>query len=212
MLEAAAVGARLRLTEDGRVAVSGASSPELVSRLREHKAEVAELLRLEARRPGDAGPCPACGYRAVWRVPLGPWRCCRCEPCEAATNPGAVFDWRAPPPSANRDVCRYCGEPIGWPRPVGIVFADGTAVHHACAERAEVERIQRRAESALSPEAMSDPAEMMVPREDRLRARRRLACGSLPAAKLKGLEALGWRTDVIERLKLAAYGAGAPNA
>jgi hypothetical protein len=48
------------------------------------------------QHPGDTRPCPACGYQAVWRVPLGPWRCCRCEPCEAAANPGAVFDYRLP--------------------------------------------------------------------------------------------------------------------
>jgi len=30
------------------------------------------------------------------------------------------------------DICRYCGELMGWPRPVGVAFADGTAAHHAC--------------------------------------------------------------------------------
>jgi hypothetical protein len=60
------------------------------------------------------------------------------------------------------DACRYCGEPMGWPRPVGVVFADGTAAHHACDEAAEVARIKRLAANALSPQAMNDPAEMMV--------------------------------------------------
>jgi hypothetical protein len=60
------------------------------------------------------------------------------------------------------DACRYCGESIGWPRPAGVVFADGTAAHHACDEAAEVARIKRLAANALSPEAMSDLAEMMV--------------------------------------------------
>jgi hypothetical protein len=45
---------------------------------------------------------------------------------------------------------------------VGVVFADGTAAHHTCDEAAEVARIKRVAANALSPEAMSDPAEMMV--------------------------------------------------
>jgi hypothetical protein len=51
---------------------------------------------------------------------------------------------------------------MGWPRPAGVVFADSTAAHHACDERAEIERIRRRAENAFSREAMADPAEVMV--------------------------------------------------
>jgi hypothetical protein len=43
-----------------------------------------------------------------------------------------------------------------------MVFADGTAAHHACDEAAEVARIKRLAANALSPEAMSDLAEMMM--------------------------------------------------
>jgi hypothetical protein len=58
--------------------------------------------------------------------------------------------------------CRHCGQPMGWPRPVGIVLADGTAAHHACAEWAEVERIRRRGENALSPDALADEAEVTV--------------------------------------------------
>jgi hypothetical protein len=60
------------------------------------------------------------------------------------------------------DACRYCGEPMGWPRPAGVVFADGTAAHHPCDEAAEVARIKRLAANAFSPDAMSDPGEMMV--------------------------------------------------
>jgi hypothetical protein len=51
---------------------------------------------------------------------------------------------------------------MGWPRPAGVVFGDGTAAHNACDEAAEVARIKRLAANALSPEAMNDPAEMMV--------------------------------------------------
>jgi hypothetical protein len=47
---------------------------------------------------------------------------------------------------------------MGWPRPVGVVFADGTAAHHACRERAEVERIGPGPRNALSPEALADEA------------------------------------------------------
>ena len=49
-----------------------------------------------------------------------------------------------------------------WPAPVGVVFADGTAAHHACYERAEVERIERRAANAVSPEALADEAEVKL--------------------------------------------------
>ena len=33
--------------------------------------------------------------------------------------------------------CRHCGLPMGWPRPVGLVFGDGTAAHHGCDAQAE---------------------------------------------------------------------------
>jgi hypothetical protein len=42
------------------------------------------------------------------------------------------------------------------------VFADGTVAHHACHERAEVERITVRAANALSPEALADEAEPTI--------------------------------------------------
>jgi hypothetical protein len=51
---------------------------------------------------------------------------------------------------------------MGWPRPAGVVFGDGTAAHHACDEAAEAARIKRLTANALSPEAMNDAAEMMV--------------------------------------------------
>lgn len=41
------------------------------------------------------------------------------------------------PKSSTMDVCKYCREPMGWPRPVGVVYGDRTAAHHACDERAE---------------------------------------------------------------------------
>jgi hypothetical protein len=42
------------------------------------------------------------------------------------------------------------------------MLADGTALHHGCAERFHVERIRRRAENASSPEALADEAELTV--------------------------------------------------
>jgi hypothetical protein len=60
------------------------------------------------------------------------------------------------------DVCRWCGERMNWPGPVGVRLGDGTALHHRCAELFEVERLKRRAENAFSREAMADPAEVMI--------------------------------------------------
>ena len=103
--EAEASGVRLRLAGDGKVRAAGAP-PELLARLREHKAELAELL---------AG-----------------------------------------------HLCKHCGEVMDWPAPVGRMFGDGTAAHHACHERAEVERIRRQASNAVTPAALADEAEVTV--------------------------------------------------
>ncbi len=103
--EAEATGVRLRLAGDGKVRASGAPL-EPLARLREHKAELAELL---------AG-----------------------------------------------HLCRHCGGLIEDLRPGWLAFADGTAAHLGCHDRAEVERIKARAAKALSPEAATDPAELMV--------------------------------------------------
>jgi hypothetical protein len=104
--EAEATGVRLRLAPGGKVRAAGAAPPELLARLRAHKAELAELL-------------------------------------------------------AGR-VCRHCGEVMDWPVPVGRMFADGTGAHHACRERAEVERIRARAANALSAETLADEAELTI--------------------------------------------------
>jgi hypothetical protein len=37
--------------------------------------------------------------------------------------------------------CRHCGEPVAWRTPGPVAFADGTAAHLPCYERAEVERL-----------------------------------------------------------------------
>lgn len=59
-------------------------------------------------------------------------------------------------------LCRHCGEPMGWPDPVGVMLDDGTALHHACREAAEVARVRRRAAAALSPAVLADPAELVA--------------------------------------------------
>ncbi len=104
--DAEASGVRLRLSADGKVKVGGGAPPELLSRLRERKLELAELLA---------------GY-----------------------------------------LCRHCGEVMNWPAPVGVMFADGSGAHHACHERAEVERVRARAGNALSVLALADEAEVTV--------------------------------------------------
>jgi hypothetical protein len=60
------------------------------------------------------------------------------------------------------EVCRPCGKPIGWPEPVGIMFADGATAHRACYERAELEPIRRRAKNTRSLEALTDAAELCL--------------------------------------------------
>ncbi len=58
--------------------------------------------------------------------------------------------------------CRRCGEPIVDRRPDWLAFADSTAAHVVCEDRWYVEDVKRRAQKAFSPEAMADPAEVMV--------------------------------------------------
>ena len=66
-------------------------------------------------------------------------------------------------PTANAivdDRCRWCGVPLAWPAPVGIILGDGSAECHACADR-EVWRLMAAADRALnSPDALADPAEL----------------------------------------------------
>ena len=109
LAEAEAAGASLRAAGNGNVRAAGAPLA-LLARLREHKAELLELLTANA--------------------------------------------------------CRHCGEAMDWPGPVGRMFADGTGAHHACHERAEVERIRARAANAVSPEALGDAAELTVRGEE----------------------------------------------
>jgi hypothetical protein len=60
------------------------------------------------------------------------------------------------------NACRWCGEQLAWPRPVGVTFADGTAECHACAD-AEIERLWLAAERVVaSPDALADPAEVVL--------------------------------------------------
>ena len=51
---------------------------------------------------------------------------------------------------------------MAWPRPSGIVFADGTAECSRCEAR-EVERLLAAGRRAVeSPDALADPAETML--------------------------------------------------
>jgi hypothetical protein len=60
------------------------------------------------------------------------------------------------------DRCRWCGEILRWPGPVGVVLGDGLAECMPCVDR-EVARIWASAERAVeSPDALSDPAEVML--------------------------------------------------
>ena len=60
------------------------------------------------------------------------------------------------------DRCRWCGEPLGWPRPAGVVLGDGLAECMPCVDR-EVGRIWASAQRAVeSPDALTDPAEVML--------------------------------------------------
>jgi hypothetical protein len=51
---------------------------------------------------------------------------------------------------------------MGWPRPVGLVFGDGTAAHVTCEDRWERERVGRH---AFWPKAIAEEAEITVRRE-----------------------------------------------
>jgi hypothetical protein len=88
------------------------------------------------------------------------WRCSRCEPCEAAERPRAVFDYRMPAPDGDPTRCRVCGGPMGWPGPVGITFADGTAAHHACDGALASERSPTKADRGASSETIGDLTDM----------------------------------------------------
>ncbi len=46
------------------------------------------------------------------------------------------------------------------------MFVDGTGAHHACHERAEVERIRARAANAMTPAALADEAEVTARGEE----------------------------------------------
>ena len=63
-----------------------AMTPELVGRLREHKAEVLEILSEPwPEVDGDApDPCPQCGSLELWETMSGRWRCMKCDPPERA--------------------------------------------------------------------------------------------------------------------------------
>jgi hypothetical protein len=101
LAEATAAGMRVRLADGGGLRASGRAPPDLLARLRAHKAELVGLL--------------------------------------------------------SGGVCRHCGEVMGWPAPVGRMFADGMAAHHACHERAEAGHRCRLVDNAVPPAAPRRP-------------------------------------------------------
>jgi hypothetical protein len=61
------------------------------------------------------------------------------------------------------DRCRWCGDIMGWPAPVGVVEGTGTALHHHCYDASEVERLLAAGRRVIaSPDALADKAEMML--------------------------------------------------
>jgi hypothetical protein len=50
------------------------------------------------------------------------------------------------------DRCRYCGSPVLWHGPGGLVFDDGSTGHLTCYEAAETERQAAGRERAAHPE------------------------------------------------------------
>ena len=59
-----------------------AMTPELIERLREHKAEVLAVLHnpWPADDSDEPDPCPRCGGLAAWETITGRWRCMKCDP------------------------------------------------------------------------------------------------------------------------------------
>jgi hypothetical protein len=61
------------------------------------------------------------------------------------------------------DRCRFCGATLGWSQPGALAFADGSAAHVACADRAEVARLLAAGKRAVeSPDALADEAEVTL--------------------------------------------------
>ncbi len=73
-------GGRLRYYPRGRM------TADLASRLKEHKAEVLEILAEpwpETVEP-DLEPCEVCGGLELWETLPGRWRCIKCDPPKTA--------------------------------------------------------------------------------------------------------------------------------
>ena len=62
-----------------------AVSPELVERLKEHKAEVLVVMAEPwPEAEPEPEPCGKCGGLELWETPMGNWRCMKCDPPERA--------------------------------------------------------------------------------------------------------------------------------
>ena len=68
-------------------------------------------------------------------------------------------------PTANHDVadcCRHCGALLAWPGPAGIVLGDGTAECQPCADVEAWRLLEAGRRAVKSPDALADPAEVML--------------------------------------------------
>lgn len=60
------------------------------------------------------------------------------------------------------DFCCRCGDPMGWPGPAGVVLASGKALHHACYEAGEADRLRPAAGDACVLETLAPVVEPMI--------------------------------------------------
>jgi hypothetical protein len=84
----------------------------------------------------------------------------------AALPPGLVERLRAHKPELSEllrgERCRRCGGWIENRRPGWLAFGDATVAHVVCEDRWHAELARRQAAGAFTPEALADPAELMI--------------------------------------------------
>jgi hypothetical protein len=107
-------------------------------------ALLAEVEAAGARLKVEAGQLVASGAR----LPASLVERVRASKAQILTLLAPSVSGNANPTIEDASRCRHCGLPMGWPRPVGLVFGDGTAAHHGCAAQAEAERGCRQAGNA----------------------------------------------------------------
>ena len=60
------------------------------------------------------------------------------------------------------DRCLRCAERLAWPAAAGITFADATSECMACADREAGRLLEAGRRAVKSPDALADPAEVML--------------------------------------------------